>query len=242
MSTDQETIFESETSSDQIEQSTEQSTETTGDFQSKYVGEGKKYATLDEALKATEFAQNHIAKLETENEQLRQIEQRENAVADILAQIEANKTNGNVAATGVDLSEVEKILDSKLDAREQQSVMTSNIKSVDAKMKSMFGDKAKDEMIAKGRELGLSIEQMQNTASKSPNAFMAWFGGKGVAGNVSLKSDVNTQRLEETPVIKQGTYNYYRQLFKEKPHLRADSKINAEMHENAAKQGEAFYS
>ena len=231
-----ETIFETETSSDQNEQ---QPTETTDDFQSKYVGEGKKYATVEDAMKALDHSQTHISTLETENEDLRKIEQRENAVSDILAQIEAKK--GDNATAGVDLSEVEKLFDSKLDAREQQTVMTSNIKSVDSQMKAMFGDKAKDEMIAKGKTLGLSLEQMQNTASRSPQAFMAWFGAKETIGTATIKSDVDTQRLEETTVIKEGTYKHYQKLFKANPALRTDSNVQIEMINQATKLGDSFY-
>jgi len=246
------TIFNEENSTSNDNGATDQNgdsgTQDGQTLESQLIGEGKKYATLEEALKSVEFAQNHIAKLEGENDQLRSRAYQGDAVNDILAKIEANKQAGNDPNKGIDLKQIDSLLETKLNQRTQKELMDNNIRSVDKKMREKFGDKAKEALSKKATELGLTIEVMQETAAKSPGAFMAWFGttdqnAQNAQNNASLNSDVNTANLDQQQSVKQGTYAWYKQQFKSQPHLRNDKDFQNRMMADAIKLGdEAFYS
>ena len=242
---DQDTIFE-ETSTTEDNSATTTTTTESDNFMEMYVGEGKKYADVGEAIKALHHSQEHIQTLETENRDLRTQAEKAKTTEEILEALRTKQEEGadNSHTTSIDEKALEEMLDRKLTDREQAAVATNNIKLVDTKMKSMFGDKAKSQLRAKATELGVSLDSMMRTASESPDAFMRWFDG-GVSQNAtSLNSDVNTEKFEQdvgSQQVKQGTYKYYEKMRKEHPSKYFSPAIQLEMNNNAANMGDKFY-
>jgi len=212
---------------------------------SDYIGPGKKYATVEEAVKSVDFAQNHIAKLEGENNDLRSKAYQGDAVREILAKIEANKNAGNEQTKGLSVEDISKLFETKLNQHTEQKTATENLQSVDKKMKAKFGDQAQKQMVQKASQLGMSLDDMRKTAERSPNAFMAWFGTSDQNAsnqNANLDNDINTENMEHNSEhAKIGTYKYYKQMFKADPKKRLDPKVQKEMMDNAIRMGDAAF-
>lgn len=205
------------------------------------IGEGKKYATTDEALKALFHSQKHITTIESENAEMRGELNKLNSISDML---EAKQKEGSTDKN-IDPASLNELIDQRLSDNKKQESMQSNIDSVDARMKTAFGAKAEETMLAKAAELGMTVKQMMNTAANSPTAFMSWFDlTKGGTQEGSMNSDVNTEQGSFNPSnedVKPFTYKHYEKIRKASPAQYMSPKIQAEMNQKMIEMGESFW-
>jgi len=235
---DQDSIF----SSDKGDASNTADNNTLSDnFKDMYVGEGKKYATEEDAFKGLHNAQEHLSKLEQENAQLREVAQKAKTTEELLAELRAKKDD-ELKGEKLDPAVIKELIKSELTASEQAKVITSNVQTVEQKMKAMYGDKAREVLRAKSAELGVSVDSMMETAGLSPNAFMAWFPENATQKQANLSSDVNTRNVDKMQTgFQVGTYKYYENLRRTDKAKYMSPEVQLEMHNQAAKLGEAFY-
>lgn len=139
-----------------------------------FVGEGKKYATVEEALKSIPHAQKHIQSLtqaadaaKAEAEKLRA--ERETYEAFMRQQREEN-TNSQPSA--LDPTQVESIVQRSLQEQARKATEQNNLSLVAQELGKTFGEKAKDLFDAKGKELGLDLNAL---AKVSPKAVLEFF-------------------------------------------------------------------
>jgi len=148
------------------------------------VGEGKKYATLDEALKSVPYAQKHIANMKTElaaakqaaEEAKTELEKRQTA-EDILNEIKSG-INPQEKPSGDSLTQdtVEQIVSSVLSKHEQEAVTKANSQKVVEAFDKQFGEKAEEVYTALAQEAGLSVQMMNQLAATSPQAIFKMVG------------------------------------------------------------------
>lgn len=151
--------------------------EVTGaDALSALVGEGKKYATVEELAKGAVNGQAHITKLEGEAVTLRDASQQSKSVDDILAALKAQKSDdGNQPPANqppADTLTTEQIVANALadrDAGHAKTKAQANVASVMERLTAKLGDKAGDVYSRVGSELGISLDKLAET---SPDAVM----------------------------------------------------------------------
>lgn len=179
-----------------------------------FVGEGKKYRTAEDALKALPHAQGHIKTLEDEAKQLREELAKRKTTEELLEELKSSgyqaPADKQTSPTPVD---VESIVASVLAKKEAATTAQKNISIVVSTFQQAFGDKAKaEEMYNKvAGESGLSIEALNTLAATSPEAVMRLAG--------------ITKKQETTPGRVQGTVNS--QTFGDKPTSALSARVKS---------------
>lgn len=169
------------------------------------IGEGKKYSTVEKALEALKFSQDHIAKLENENAEYKANADKMKTTEELLEEIKATArpSEPTQSAPQIDEGMIDRIVEAKITAKEQAASAKQNIDSVVSRMTKEYGDasKAEEVYIAKAQELGLSVAAINEMAAKSPTAVFSMFG---LAKSEQLpagktNSDVNMEAFNSKP-------------------------------------------
>lgn len=173
-----------------------------------------KYDSLEKALGALDASQKFIPQLKDENERLKaQLEalqaeaSKREAVEDVIARFTANRqtqetTHTSEAPKGLDEATVLQMVQSQLTQREQQSVASQNVSSVRNALVSKYGEKAQEQVSNKARELGLSMEQVNQLAASSPQAVLSWFQASPTSSAAPLRSTVSLPQAQSQEALK----------------------------------------
>lgn len=189
-----QTIFSTDsTATTASQQSQSQTTSTVPQELAELVGEGKKYASVEDALKSVPHAQTHISKLEQEMAQLREEVSKRKAAEDILAEIKASstQTTSTSVPNGVTEDTVAQLIQKQLELSEAKKTQKQNAEIVVNKFKESFGEKAEEMFTTLSKDTGLTVQQLNSLAASSPNAVLKLAG---------LDSSSKT-----TPVVKHPT-------------------------------------
>ena len=145
----------------------------------------KKYDTVDVALSALAQSQVHIPKLEGENASLRAEIEKVNAelakrasIEDVVSKLAPsnNDTNQPPADNGsMDAGAIETLVRNMMTGDAQKATLEQNGKLVSTKLTEVYGDKAKEVVEAKAKELGLSFDQYAELSRTSPQVALAMF-------------------------------------------------------------------
>ena len=177
------------------------------------VGEGKKYRTAEDALKALPHAQGHIKTLEEEAKQLREELAKRKAAEELLEEFKASGVLGGNRQEPAEPANVnyEEIVASVLAKKEAATTAQKNISTVVSTFTEAFGDKTKgEEMYNKvAEESGLSIAALNQLAATSPEAVMRLAG--------------ITKKQESVPGKVQGTMNA--ETFGNKPNTELSARL-----------------
>jgi hypothetical protein len=168
-----------------------------------FVGEGKKYATIEDALKSVPHAQkfideqkNRLTELEAETLRLKEELSQKKQMEDYLESLKQTQLVGTPPPAVPDL---DSLLDQKLSERERNQKAQMNLLAVDSEMKKHYGEKAKDIFATKAQELGISINDLTKLAATSPNAFYKMFELKpNAALGTKTATSINTDGLGST--------------------------------------------
>lgn len=146
-----------------------------------------KYRDVQTAIEALRHSQEFIPQLKEEKErlareasELRSEVERLRAIEDTVTKL----TSGNalekpapqVAPQTLNPEEVAKLVEKTLTQREVEVQRKTNLQSVVSTMQQSFGDKAEETFYQRAKELGLSVEAINNLAASSPTAALKLFG------------------------------------------------------------------
>lgn len=159
------------------------------------VGEGAKYATVEDLAKAALNGQMHISKIEQENATLRDSTEKAKGVDDILAALKGQQepapTDGNHQPAdqqkpgGSDEVSIADQIAAAFATRDQGQVDQKEdanlIETVDL-LATTYGDKANEVYTQVGKDLGIDMEAL---AKKSPQAVMKLVADARPASNTS---------------------------------------------------------
>jgi hypothetical protein len=185
---------------------------------SELIGEGKKYATIEAALKSIPHAQTHITRLEQETADLRA---RKADVDEVLANM-GKGSSQEVQTTSIDENTVADRVIARLTAKEQDALKSTNLITASDKLAVKAGsvEGAAAMIVQKAKELGLTTSDLQRIAEKSPTAFLAYFNETLPKTTDKLpmsKAGVNTEALTtNSGRVEEGTYAWYQAQRKEK--------------------------
>lgn len=147
------------------------------------VGEGKKYRDVNSALNSIKPAQEHIQKLENDNKELREkVQQLESdlqareSVQSVLDKL--GKTGDSEQQNSLDPESVKQLVYGALEERETVTTAKQNVQTVNDKLVSTFGEKAREVVAQKASDLGMSVNDLQQLAARSPKAVLAYFDVK----------------------------------------------------------------
>ncbi len=215
------------------------------------VGEGKKYKTLEDALRSVPHAQSHIQELESTLESLREELNKRITLEDAVSELRtgtkrieppAGDSNHSVEAPKED--DVAKIVEQIVSGREMKLVKEANQKKVVDTLRGAFGDKTKEVYDAKMASLGMSHEDFTILSTNSPQAALALFpeaaAPRSTSGNTSDGS-ARTESFSQSGVVKTGTYKWYNKLRREDPRHYFSREVQVEMARKAVELGSAFY-
>lgn len=164
------------------------------------VGEGKKYKTTEEALKALPHAQTHIQKLEEEAKQMREELAKRKAVEEVLAEFKAStgKQSEDTPPAKLDEAVLEKLVEQVVEKKKSVEVAKANTDSVVKKMSEKFGDKAEQEYIKIAEENGMTIPFLNALAARSPDAVLKLAGltTDKAAAPAKVNSSINTDGFQ----------------------------------------------
>jgi len=213
----------------------------------------------EELLEAKVNSDLYIKTLERQKDELRTdyLAQREELLAkakfeDLLTRFESSKDNNlqvaNTPANEVespkyDPKEIESLVLKKIGESKSLEKETENYNKVEAKLKERFGSNYLSILQEQRNNLGLSVEDVNALAKKSPEAFFRVMNlneQRSESFQTPPRSGQRNDNFAPRGQTKRD-WNYYQELKKTNPKLYLDPKISVQMHNDAVEQGEAFY-
>ena len=162
------------------------------------VGEGKKYASAEEALRSVPHAQEHIKTLEAEMAELKAELSKRQTTQELLDEIKSGvqpveKTTQEV---GLNQDNIMELVNQTLKQNEAKRTAQQNANSVASKFTEQYGSEAETAYNTLAKELNLTTSQLNDLATKSPNVVLRLAGFNSPTTNVSkTSSSVNTEAL-----------------------------------------------
>lgn len=189
------------------------------------VGEGKKFGDTEALAKGKLDSDAFIAKLQSEQAELRAELDKRMTSEEVLAKIQeansANQTMGENTTPQLSEDKVAELVKSTLESTRTEESKGSNLRSVDAKLVEMYGEKAGAMLHQKAQELGISVDFLQSVAETSPNAFFNTIGVQAPVKSPTVNTGtVNTEALvnvNASSTISAESKAYYDQMRKENP-------------------------
>lgn len=174
---------------DQNGETQQQPTETPNVFDQISEATGKNYSDPDAVIKALTAKDEHIAKLEDEGKQTRElvdtlstkVEESINAQK-VLEELSNRPENTDATpAQPVGKEEIKNVFNELFNSRSIETVQEQNLNAVNAKLAEVYGDKALEALKSKATELGLTPERVKELAKESPKSAMTLLGLSGQA-------------------------------------------------------------
>lgn len=211
------------------------------------VGEGKRYATVEELAKGKQEADAFIEQLKSETAGLREDLSKRPTMEDIQDIVksyasEQESTNSNVSG-----EDIQKLVQTELQASKVADKQADNVKQASDKMFELYGDKAKEVVQQKANELGVAVEYLEQMAAANPKIFYATMGvqdnpnNQGSDGGNHQPEGHNAEQFQKKTEQQTGTWSYYRQLRKENPKNYWSPKVQNEIFRLRKEQGPEFY-
>lgn len=209
----------------------------------------------EEVLKAKVEADLHIKTLEREKaeqyemyKKLYEETQTKAGLQELIDQMRKEKETqvalpqaNEVKPEPMDLTKLDAMFDQKLSAYEKQKKEVENFGKVQTKLKEKLGNNYASSLQDQYAQLGLSNEDMNALAKKSPEAYFRMLGlhedsrpDYTGAPRSSLRND------SFAPKTVKRDYMYYQELKKTNPMLYLDPKIAVQMEKDAIELGDAF--
>jgi hypothetical protein len=164
------------------------------------VGDGKKYSSVEDALKSVPHAQKHIQTLESELAAAREELSKRRTTEELLDEIKSGiQPQATPAGAEFDQDKLLQLVDQTLEFKERQKSAKNNAESVASKFTEKFGSKAEEVYNTVARESGLTVQQLNSLAASSPKIVLKLAGLEGTSAPVAGKpnSTVNTETLNQ---------------------------------------------
>jgi hypothetical protein len=232
------------------------------DYEQELVGEGKKFKTVKDLARGKYEADLYVNTLTRQLDEMREdyLKLREDYTArakleDLIGQLEdkqlqkldsaqpkASEVKDNKPT--IDPKAIESLVSSKIQEYELTKKQTENFNTVRNKLREQFGDNYQNVLKNQIEDLGLTEEDVNMLARKSPSAFFKAIGVEQAPSKTTYQNPVASSQRPETFKPKgapKRTWSYYQDLKKTNPNLYLDPKTNVQMHNDAIELGEAFF-
>lgn len=163
----------------------------------------QKYKSLPDALKALQHSQSFIPALKQEKtdaenrlQAMQQQLEELNSLKETVAQLTQRRDDSHTKVEKLDDEKLASVVQAQLERQRIETERKKNKEAVEAALVKKFGDKAGEVFYGKAKELGLSVETIQELAASSPAAIYSMLG----------VSEAGVQRQPSTAPI-QGRVN-----------------------------------
>lgn len=223
------------------------------DYYAELVGPGKKYADQKAFGRSRVEADIHIARIEDEQKRLRAELANRIEYEDFLNQLKSIPLTGSAITppseppkdlTGFKQEDIERLLDMKLQQREQERTAEQNLNIVDRKLTEVYGQQYAQHLKRQAAELGVSESFIRNVASANPKALYRLLGieektNKDNAFQPPLKNEFSF--ASGLPSGDKRGDSYYEEIRKKDPNKFFSAKIQNEIFDRIKEIGlEAF--
>jgi len=212
------------------------------------VGDGKKYATVEDLAKGMVHGQNHITTLEQEATTFKDARTKQTSIDDILAAIKSgDNTNQQLAdnqqqtdpsANDTSQVDISQQIKDALEAQTQSNRAVSNVQLVTESLGKALGARANEVYTRVGKELGVNLDELAKT---SPEAVIKLCTGQGQPSPATnnLPAGTLTNAPANTSVNGELNYKGIQELYA-KGGMPREKKFELEM-QQAIKLGSTFY-
>ena len=221
------------------------------------IGEGRKYKTADDGIKALYHSQAHIARLEREMAEAKAaLAERKNG-EDLLALLEQKLKTPNNQGTppepkveevkNIDTltkAEIAALLDERLNVSKKLSIEEQNLNSVVKTLEENWGPSFKQDLKAKATAMGVSEDYLLTLAKQSPQVFISAVGGNVKRGSPTDSLPPRTsQRGVPANDNQPGVRNkaYYDKMRRENSKQYFSAATQVQMHNDAITLKEKFF-
>lgn len=217
------------------------------------VGDGKKFQTPEELARGKAESDAFIARLQREQDELRTELNTRIKYEDFLDKLERTPQGSNPGPQDQDEppkdmsamtpDELERLLEQKLNQREQQRSATQNLNVVKAKLLETYGPNYAQHLKRQAAELGETEEFLQTLAQRNPQALFKLLG-VGETKRDNLFDAPPRTEVTGTRSTSQGRGDsYFENIRKTSPELYFTPKIQNEIFDRIKEMGaEKFYS
>lgn len=220
--------------------------QTTGETTGSIFTVGEREYTPDTAVKKIQAADEHIARIEAENAELREKLTKAASVEDVLNTIRNQPSMDSTQQTaGSSEDDIKRMVEQQVLNLETTRTAEGNVRQADAQMKELYGEKAASVLQTKASQLGLDVNSLQDIAAKSPSAFMQLVADKASTPSPAPSTGgLNTETVASmnSNGPAQGTYAYYQQIKRDNPNLYHSASVQNQMMKDAERLGkQAFF-
>lgn len=172
--------------------------------------EGKqKYGSVEDALKATAAAQEHIRRLEEENTTFRQEVEKSTTLQSVLDAMKPREESEPAAPTSsIGEDDVAQLLEGMLNKRETEATAKSNVSKVTSAFVEKHGVEAEAKYYESATALGFTNSEINELAARNPAAVFKMLGIDDKPAPVAnpLRSSVGAGNLSDNKP-QQPTFN-----------------------------------
>lgn len=228
----------------------------TKDYVEELVGENKKFKTVADLARGKQQSDVYIKTLETKMDELRSdyLKERENSQATANLQKLIDQYEQKLASSkeppanedekaGYDPKEIETLVSNKIKENELSKKQQENSNLVRTKLKERYGNSYVSVLKAQADELGLTDEDVDALARKSPKAFFKTMELDEPVQQDNFQTPPRSDRRNDNFAPKgqtKRTWSYYQDMKKTNPTLYHDPKINVQMAKDAVALGDDF--
>lgn len=226
----------------------------------KYVGEGKKYKTVEDAMKALDHSQTYIPTLEQENAFQREEIAKRSTLEEFLDKIEARARTAtsrqpdgegdddqvSKPPASISKEDIRKLVKEATLEERNNLTQEQNWQQTAAALEKEWGPTWQRQLVSKQQELGLSQEFMNSIAAKSPKALLNLVG----ISHGATKGAPNTDSPPRPSVSVNPNYSgntvvknkaYWDNMAKKDPILYRSAEMTAERHRSALALREKYF-
>lgn len=242
----------------QTTETTQQETQPQASYLQKLVEtRGENWKDPEVLAKGKMEADAYIKNLEDQLSQMRDDLGKQDYAAKLLQQLEGRasasttdkplESNTNTSGTvteghtnlAVSENDLKSLVEKTLTERELQATANQNISAVDSKLQDMYGTEASNVLLNKSKELGISLERMQNLASESPSAFFTLIGEKQESFKPMTQGSIRTDGVAMQSSA-QRDWSYYQKLRRENRNEYYSPKVQQQLMEDKMRMGDKF--
>lgn len=211
------------------------------------VGEGKKFKTIEDALRGKVEADNHIEELKAKLAEAEAKVTKDDKLGELLKQLQEKATENVTPAPAptpestpqLEASDLKSLVADTVKELTQTELEAANLKLVNESLEKSFGTEAEAKFKEKINALGLSEEQAVVLAKQSPEAILSLVGSEPKEGSIlPVRSSVDQASLMSSGKRNKG---YYTKLRKDNPNLYYSAKVQGQMVNDRQEQGSDFY-
>jgi hypothetical protein len=223
----------------------------TQDILEKLVGEGKKFATVQDLAKGKVEADNFIEQLKTEQKELRDLLRdlenkvtKSKTVEEVLNEASGRESEGNQSPP-ISTEDIVKLVDERLTNRNKaQEADTNRVRANAALLKHFNNDsaKARDYVKSEAARLGMDTDTLKEISEKSPDAFLRLVGINNQARRdapPNLNTAVNSDADGLDSTVRDAAY--YSALRKKLGHKFYEPDIQQQRMRDVQSLGNRFY-